>query len=1751
MPDVASPTFTKAGGSRTHTTKTRRTRVWPILRPALLIVVLIVAGWLRFTGLNWDEDQLLHPDERYVGVLASTVRTPQNLSEYFDSGASPLNPFNTSWGRDYVYGTLPLFVGRFAAEWLDSGCISRDTQTQPAAPAGVAAAPRLIAHLLVGEEAVECQRGAFTGFTRTTLIGRAISALADLLTLLTLFLTGRRLFGWRVGLLATALSGAAVLQIQSAHFYTVDSMAVLFTMLTLYFCARMVTRQSSVGDRRSSIDARFGVLADGLLAGLMAGCALASKVSVWPLIPLIVLSGIVALARDRSRGPAPIWRTFAALVLAGVGAFAAFRVAQPYAFVGSSQSEFELTLAQCAGQSGDLLNRVCALAANLPEPVRVLVAPSGRWIQKLALAQGFVNGTIDVPFGHQWANRTPIVFPLINLVFWGMGIPLGLAACAGLLAGLRQLWRGRRWWAYLIPVLWGGVYFVYQSTQWTKSMRYLLPIYPVLCLLAAAWLIALWRGGQLRRVGKGARRRMAGLLNPAILIGVVLAGALAWALAFTTIYRQPVSRLAATYWAYENIPTALTAEWLDDNGAVTDRYQLPLRTLSLTPGQSQTVLLHAETTEGAVSSAESNPPGDSGVLRLTLNKLQGVGDLLATLIDPATGQEIAMARTVVSPDNPTLRFPDIPRGRMYLIAFEHIAGDDLLASTSVVANEHWDDAVPRNLPGKDAYGMYYVGLSSSSDGQIQNYAEDAPEKLPQVLNWLDEADYLVLSSNRLYGSIPRLPWRFPMATEYYRALFNGELGFELAADFHSFPRIGPLHFNDQEMPQPLRRSPKTQGTPAGIWMPYPTAEEAFSVYDHPRVLIFRKTPAYSRALAEQVLGKYDLTRVIRQTPLQAVNTPRGMLFDDTTRAAQQAGGTWRELFPRESLLNQSQALAVLAWLALIEALGLAAFPLLFAAVRDRESRIQNTESRTQNSQSATPNPKSNIQHPKLLDGGYAFSKVLGLLLVAFVTWWLGSARIAMFTAAQIWTVVAALGIAGLFVWWRYRHELGALLKARAGVILATELVFLIGFGLWLLVRAGNPDLWHPYMGGEKPMDFAYLNAVLKSSYFPPYDPWFAGGYINYYYFGFVLIGAPIKALGIDPAIAYNLAVPTLFGLTACGAFGLGASFYAWRAGQPGTARASVRTNRAIVAGTLAAVFVVGIGNWGQPDVILPAWQKLGGIEDGTPALVATLNGILKWVQGQPLPIYPNWPYWNPTRLHEAVPIAEFPQFTFLYADLHAHMIAMPLAYLAMALALALAGGARRWFSIVMAALVVGALWPTNSWDYPVYLLLTLAAIAIGAAHEARCEGRACVGAFVRMALPAMIVFVVLTRAFYVPYLENYGSAYNQIDRWQAETTPLSVYRTIYGIFLIPLIVYFAWGVWRTLQRTLQRTLLRTLRSRSPGARRQWLVVGLIVSVATGALALILAGQHAPIAIIAVPMMTLAALAAVMPGASGPTRALWLMTAGAFALTVFVELFTLRGDIGRMNTVFKFYIQAWLLLSISAPVACVWQVERMSDKPMDATTAQPARRRLSLTFLKGAFVAGMTVSLFVAALYPAFAIPAKINDRYTRAAPQGLDGMAYMRYAERFEGIGGKERTFPLRYDYDAIRWMQDHVAGSPVIIEGTTGGNLYRWGNRFSIYTGLTAVVGWQWHQRQQRAALSDRIVYDRDDDLSEFYNTPDIGRALTLIRRYNAAYIIVGDLERVYYNEAGFSKFDEMVRLGYLAIAYQNPGTTIYHVKR
>ena len=159
-------------------------------------------------------------------------------------------------------------------------------------------------------------------------------------------------------------------------------------------------------------------------------------------------------------------------------------------------------------------------------------------------------------------------------------------------------------------------------------------------------------------------------------------------------------------------------------------------------------------------------------------------------------------------------------------------------------------------------------------------------------------------------------------------------------------------------------------------------------------------------------------------------------------------------------------------------------------------------------------------------------------------------------------------------------------------------------------------------------------------------------------------------------------------------------------------------------------------------------------------------------------------------------------------------------------------------------------------------------------------------------------------------------------------------------------------------------------------------------------------------------------------------------------------------------------------------------------------------------------------LVSAALFTVLGTADKIRDRMVSEAPRSLDGMAYMPYATYYD-VG---EQMALVEDYHAIRWMQENIEGSPVIIEGQA--YEYRWGNRYTIYTGLLGVVGWNWHQRQQRAVLRSNIVQERVDAVNAFYMLEDPLFAVNFIQKHDIQYIVLGQLERNYYPGAGLEKF-------------------------
>ena len=320
-------------------------------------------------------------------------------------------------------------------------------------------------------------------------MGRQLSAVADVISLVFLYLIGSLLYSRKTGLLAAALSALAVLQIQQSHFMTVDNFAVMFAVLAMYAAVRIARRPLVVraptpsGSSLESYRPDWKTLPWYLLFGVFFGMAVASKVNLLPLGGMVGVAAFISAADLKLKNRADLQRILGIaagfLVLTVLAALFTFRVTQPMAFRAVTGDTTLLTL-----------------------------QPNPDWIESMKVAQNESDGIGAGPPGEQWVGRTAILFPLVNMVLWGMGLPLGLAAWGGWLAALWQWLRyGRGWRVHLLPLVWVGGDFFFLATRWVKSVRYFLPIYPFLCLLAAWGLLALWQRYAVAPAPEGQRYR--------------------------------------------------------------------------------------------------------------------------------------------------------------------------------------------------------------------------------------------------------------------------------------------------------------------------------------------------------------------------------------------------------------------------------------------------------------------------------------------------------------------------------------------------------------------------------------------------------------------------------------------------------------------------------------------------------------------------------------------------------------------------------------------------------------------------------------------------------------------------------------------------------------------------------------------------------------------------------------------------------------------------------------------------------------------------------------------------------------------------------------------------------------------------------------------------------------------------------------------------------------------------------------------
>ena len=801
---------------------------------------------------------------------------------------------------------------------------------------------------------------------------------------------------------------------------------------------------------------------------------------------------------------------------------------------------------------------------------------------------------------------------------------------------------------------------------------------------------------------------------------------------------------------------------------------------------------------------------------------------------------------------------------------------------------------------------------------------------------------------------------------------------------------------------------------------------------------------------------------------------------------------------------------LLVWLLAIELIGLAAFPvafLLFGHIPDR---------------------------------GFSIVKPLALVAGSYALWVLGLTHLVPVSQPAIIVVFSFIAIGGLYAAWTQRTCLTAFLRREWPTLIAVECVFLAFFLLWAWITSEAPAI----SGTEKPMDFALLNALIQASYFPPEDPWLSGFPISYYYFGYLIMGFLSQLTGIASNVSYNLSISLVPALAAAGVFGLTHNLVRLSGGRLGTA---------LGCGTIACVLLLVIGNlegvvelvhshrWGNEEFW--AWIGIKGLEGGGSGGGVFPDQYLWW--------------WRATRVIDTVvdgrsldyTITEFPMFSFLLGDLHPHVMSLPFNLLALSASLHFFASSGRpglgWLRghpghAVILAIILGSLAFINAWDFPVMSGIFGLLVLVKAYRYADGDVR-------RTITDAAAVFAPIVALAVVLFLPFYLSVDSQVSGVLPVTGPGT--RPLHFTLVIGFLAFL--GVSFLLRQLVE---LKSPDREDISIIRLLLVAALLPFLLWADIILVVGylGDGFRDALLEVfwrGLWVLPALAAAgvagfsavqrarrakKNGDNGAASFALIALAAAFYLLAGVELFYVVDLFGnRMNTVFKVYYQAWLLLSIAGAyglfywVSIGWGAQTVDSETQFEPAPHSALPALPYWIRAGRYAWTIVATLLLlGSLY--FPVGAAL-DRTGLFSPghqfsdNTLNGLAFVKDLDRGE--------------YDAILWLRDEAPWGR-IVEAV--GDDYSDFSRISASTGLPTILGWKGHELQWRG--SSKPFSGREEDVEAVYRSGDPSEVKAILEHYDVRYVYLGSRERGTY---GIEELEELD--GLLKTAWEGNGVIVY----
>ncbi|ANW98767.1 hypothetical protein CSTERTH_06870 [Thermoclostridium stercorarium subsp. thermolacticum DSM 2910] len=692
------------------------------------------------------------------------------------------------------------------------------------------------------------------------------------------------------------------------------------------------------------------------------------------------------------------------------------------------------------------------------------------------------------------------------------------------------------------------------------------------------------------------------------------------------------------------------------------------------------------------------------------------------------------------------------------------------------------------------------------------------------------------------------------------------------------------------------------------------------------------------------------------------------------------------------------------------------------------------------------------------DKGFMFSKIIGLAISSFIFWLLSYAKLLDITPAHCWSVTVAAGLAVyvVFFGWKkfYRNISGIIDKDTFFWVFTGEGLFLFSLSFWTYLRGFNPKI----EGLEKFMDYGFVNSILRSGYVPPKDMWFAGKPINYYYFGQYVTAFLTRLSGLETEISYNVMMATLFAFSMALCFTIVSNMLREH-GIEGECPA--------VAGGLIAAVLVSIG---------------GNLHSFFYGFLAkfTKEGDKYW-----FPDATRYIGYNPPTDDKT--IHEFPVYSFVVSDLHAHVINMIFVLTLIGVLLAVFGKLQRktlgnqddkyrlneifFPEILLISLFICIFQMSNYWDFPIYLTVTLFVFICAGIRNYGFRKKTTVVTVLRF-----VAVLLLSLLFALPFNLSFEKIASTVRLARNHSLPHQLL-VLWGYQLTFVIVFFI-AILYAEQNTAWKRLRGTERLK---ARNELTFTVRIKNV-------------------------------LEKFSTGDVFAV-ILCVSAMGLVLIPEIVYVKdiyeNGYARANTMFKLTYQAFIMFGLACGYIFIRIRKSIYKEP-------------KLVLAKALTV----IMVILPMIYPFYAIPSW----YKNLDPQkyeGLDGLAFMKNSNPD--------------DYELVCWLRENVQGQPVVLEAN--GDSYTYNCRISMATGLPTIQGWYTHEWLWRGDIT--LIQERISDVKAIYESDDLEMTKELLRKYSVEYIVIGKTEH-----ETFPELNENKLMGLGTVVFERPNAKLIKVE-